>query len=125
MALRVLLCDDNQDFVSTLALLLQSEGHETWHCFLGRACIEKARAWRPDLALIDIGLPDVTGYAVAQEIRRMPFGKELMLVAVTGYSEPEDVRLAAAAGFDLHMKKGSDAMMLVELAARLAKEQGN
>jgi two-component system CheB/CheR fusion protein len=120
MALRILLCDDNRDFVSTLALLLQSEGHETWQCLLGRAAIDKARQWQPDLALIDIGLPDVTGYAVAQEIRRMPFGKALMLVAVTGYSEPEDVRHAASAGFDLHMKKGTDAMVFVELAARLA-----
>jgi CheY-like chemotaxis protein len=122
MALRILLCDDNRDFVSTLALLLQSEGHETWHCFLGRAAIDKARRWQPDLALIDIGLPDITGYAVAQEIRRMHFAKELTLVAVTGYAEPEDVRLAAAAGFDLHIKKGTDSMMFVELAARLAAE---
>jgi len=47
MALRILLCDDNRDFVSTLALLLQSEGHETWQCLLGRAAIDKARQWQP------------------------------------------------------------------------------
>src|SRR2546423_13388194 len=112
MALRILLCDDNPDFVATLALLLESEGHDIWKCLLGRACIDKAREWQPELALIDIGLPDVTGYAVAQEIRRMAFAKELTLVAVTGYAEPEDVRHAAAAGVDRPLQQGNDPMLV-------------
>src|SRR2546423_3430450 len=114
MALRILLCDDNPDFVATLALLLESEGHDIWKCLLGRACIDKAREWQPDLALIDIGLPDVTGYAVAQEIRGMAFGKELTLVAVTGYAEPEDVRHAAAAGVGVRPKKGTDPLPFLQ-----------
>src|SRR5258708_33974559 len=104
MALRILLCDDNRDFVSTLALLLQSEGHETWQCLLGRAAIDKARQWQPDLALIGIGLPAATRYAVAQEIRRIRSAKDLPPGAVTGHSDPRDLPRAPAARFALHMR---------------------
>ena len=118
MAIRILLCDDNADAADTLRLLLESEGHDAQVCHSGFACIEKARAWQPHLMLVDIGLPDVSGYAVAKEIRRMPFGSDVTLVAFTGHGHPHDVRFGAAAGFDTHMTKGTDPMLLVELAAR-------
>lgn len=118
MASRVLLCDDEPDAVNTLRLLLESEGHEVSVCHAGLACIEKARSWQPHIVVVDIGLPDVTGYAVAREIRQLPRGSEMILVAFTGYGHPQDVRLGAAAGFDAHMTKGTDPMLLVELAAR-------
>lgn len=118
MGNRVLLCDDNADSVNTLRLLLESEGHEVSVCHVGLACIEKARGWRPHVVLVDIGLPDVSGYAVAREIRQMPNGRDVILVAFTGHGHPEDMRLGASAGFDAHMTKGTDPMLLVELAAR-------
>jgi CheY-like chemotaxis protein len=118
MGSRILRCDDNADSANTLRLLLESEGHEVFVCYAGLACIEKARSWRPHVVLIDIGLPDVSGYAVAHEIRQMPFGREVILVAFTGYGHPQEVRFGATAGFDAHMTKGTDPMLLVELAAR-------
>ena len=118
MGSRVLLCDDNADAISTLCLLLESEGHEVSMCHAGLACIEKARSWRPHVVLVDIGLPDVSGYAVAREIRQLPFGRDVMLIAFTGHGHPQDMRFGAAAGFDAHMTKGTDPMLLVELAAR-------
>ena len=118
MASRILLCDDDPDAVNTLGLLLESEGHEVSVCYAGLACIEKARSWRPHIVVVDIGLPDVSGYAVAREIRQLPFGSDVILVAFTGYGHPLDVRFGATAGFDAHMTKGTDPMLLVELAAR-------
>lgn len=118
MATRILLCDDNADAANSLQLLLESEGHEVSVCYTGLACIAKARDWRPHLVVVDIGLPDVSGYAVAHEIRQMPFGRDVILVAFTGHGHPQDVRFGAAAGFDAHMTKGTDPMLLVELAAR-------
>ncbi|HET7366627.1 MAG TPA: response regulator [Burkholderiales bacterium] len=118
MASRILLCDDDADAVDTLRLLLESEGHEVSVCHAGLACIEKARSWQPHIIVVDIGLPDVSGYAVAREIRQMPCGREVILVALTGYGHPQDIRFGAAAGFDAHMTKGTDPILLVELAAR-------
>jgi CheY-like chemotaxis protein len=123
MKLRILLCDDQPDVVRSLALLLETQGYETALCSSGRAGIEKARQWQPHLAFIDIGMPDVTGYAVCAEIRRMPFGKDITLVAFTGYGAPEDVRLATEAGFDQHVQKGADPLVLVEIAARVSPKR--
>src|SRR2546423_7331794 len=100
MAIRILLCDDNADAADTLRLLLESEGHDAQVCHSGLACIEKARHWQPHLVLVDIGLPDVSGYAVAKEIRRMPFGRDVTLVAFTGHGHPPHARLRAAPRVD-------------------------
>ena len=124
MGLRILLCDDQPDIVQSLALLFESQGYETALTYDGQSCLAKAREWKPHLAFIDIGLPDLSGYEVATEIRRMPFGKDVMLVAFTGYGKPEDVEKADAAGFDHHVKKGGDPVVLVEIAARLVRNRG-
>jgi CheY-like chemotaxis protein len=123
MKLRILLCDDQPDVVRSLALLLETQGYETALCYSGRECIDKAREWQPHLAFIDIGIPDVTGYAVCGELRRMPFGKDMKIVAFTGYGDPEDLRLATQAGFDQHVKKGADPLVLVEIAARVSPKR--
>jgi CheY-like chemotaxis protein len=123
MKLRILLCDDQPDVVRSLALLFESQGYQTALCYDGRECIDKAREWEPHLAFIDIGLPDVTGYGVCAAIRRMPFGKDITVVAFTGYGAAEDVRLAAQSGFDQHVKKGADPLVLVEIAARVSPKR--
>jgi CheY-like chemotaxis protein len=120
MALRILFCDDQPDIVRSLASLFDlQQGYETVLTYSGLECIRKASEWRPHLAVLDIGLPDVTGYEVAAQIRRMPFGASVMLVAFTGYGEPADVQRATEAGFDRHVKKGADPIQLVEIAAQL------
>ena len=124
MGLRILLCDDQPDIVQSLALLFESQGYETALTYDGQSCIAKAREWKPHLAFLDIGLPDLSGYEVAAEIRRLPFGKDIMLVAFTGYGKPEDVEKADQAGFDQHVKKGGDPVVLVEIAARLVRNRG-
>jgi len=125
MPLRILLCDDNPDAISSLAILLESYGHETRLCYGGAECISVAREWTPQLVLLDIGMPQVTGYDVARALRGLESGKEAMIVAVTGYAEPDDVRKAYEAGFDLHVKKGADPQHFIDLAARLTTSQGS
>jgi CheY-like chemotaxis protein len=122
MGLRILLCDDQPDIVESLALLFESQGYETALAYSGLACVEKARDWKPHLAFLDIGLPDISGYEVAAQIRLMPFGGDVTLVAFTGYGKPEDVLRATDAGFDQHVKKGGDPVALVEIAARLTRK---
>ena len=122
MGLRILLCDDQPDIVQSLALLFQSQGYDTAVTYVGSSCVHKARAWKPHLALVDIGLPDISGYEVATGLRALPFGKDLTLVAFTGYGKPEDVQRAEEAGFDHHVKKGGDPVALVEIAARVTRK---
>ena len=123
MGLRILLCDDQPDIVQSLAMLFDSQGYETAVTFDGESCVAKARAWKPHLAFLDIGLPDITGYDVAAQIRRMSFGADVTLVAFTGYGKPEDIERAEQAGFDQHVKKGGDPVVLVEIAARLTRKR--
>ncbi|HYT98549.1 MAG TPA: ATP-binding protein [Casimicrobiaceae bacterium] len=101
---RVLVIDDNDDARKSLAILLAFEGHETYEAANGAGGIEVASHVRPDVALIDIGLPDLSGYEVARRIRADLNGG-VALVAVTGYGQPEDQRRAFDAGFDAHLVK--------------------
>ena len=116
-SLRVLICDDVADIGEGLALLLESQGHTAMVCHRGQDCLAKAREWKPHLVLIDLGLPDISGYTIAREIRKLDFGNDVTLVAFTAYAEPRDMRLAAQAGFDTHVKKSADPQLLVEIAA--------
>jgi len=122
MGLRILLCDDQPDIVQSLALLFQSQGYQTEVTYDGTSCVDRVREWKPHLACIDIGLPDISGYEVAEQIRGLPFGKDLTLVAFTGYGKAEDVERAQSAGFDRHVKKGGDPIVLVEIAAGLTRK---
>jgi len=124
MALRILFCDDQPDIVQSLAMLFDSQGYETAVCYDGKTAVQKALAWKPHLAFLDIGLPDISGYDVAAQIRKLPFGKDVTLVAFTGYGKPEDLQRAEEAGFDQHVKKGGDPIVLVEIAARLTRNRG-
>jgi signal transduction histidine kinase/ActR/RegA family two-component response regulator len=101
---RVLVIDDNDDARRSLAILLAFEGHETYEAPNGARGTELASHVRPEIALIDIGLPDLSGYEVARRIRADLNGG-VALVAVTGYGQPEDQRRAFDAGFDAHLVK--------------------
>ena len=107
-ARRVLLVDDNRDSAESLAQLLQLFGHEIWQAYSGREAVAAARSRLPDLVLLDIGMPDLSGYEVARQIRAEPSLAGTTLVALTGYGSDEDRRRSLAAGFDCHLVKPID-----------------
>jgi CheY-like chemotaxis protein len=117
---RVLLVEDNPDLALMLQELLRMLGHVTEVAADGASGIEKARCNPPDLALVDIGLPGIDGYAVACELRALPSLARTRLVAMTGYSQPDDEERAYAAGFDDHLVKPVDAQALEQLLNRPA-----
>jgi two-component system CheB/CheR fusion protein len=117
---RVLLVEDNPDAADSLALLLEVLGHRVRSVYDGVTGLDAARANPPDVMLVDIGLPGMDGYEVAQLVRRDPALKNVVLVALTGYGRDEDKRRAMAAGFDYHLVKPVNPDALQGLVARLA-----
>jgi CheY-like chemotaxis protein len=112
---RVLICEDQKDTAESLAALLRLQGYEVLVCHDGHSAMDRATAWRPTAAIIDIGLPGVTGYAVAQHIRELQFGGDVVLIAVTGYSTPADIQMARYAGFNWHFAKPADPSFLMDV----------
>jgi two-component system CheB/CheR fusion protein len=112
--------EDNQDAAESLAILLELLGHHVRIVPDGPAALDAARANMPDVMLIDIGLPQMSGYEVAQRIRQIPTLETLVLVAITGYGRPEDKAQAMAAGFDYHLVKPVDFGALERVFARLS-----
>jgi signal transduction histidine kinase/DNA-binding response OmpR family regulator len=102
---RVLVIDDNADAAESVALFLRLEGHETTTALDGLQGIELCGSFCPDVCVIDIGLPGLSGYDVAQRLRATPEGSKMLLIALTGYGQKEDQRLARQAGFDHHFTK--------------------
>jgi CheY-like chemotaxis protein len=115
---RVLVVEDSADARQSLRMLLEMAGHEVETSEDGPSGLAKLHAFRPDVALIDVGLPGMDGYALAREARERPETCAVRLVAVTGYGQAEDRRRALAAGFDLHVTKPVDASMLDEMLGR-------
>ena len=116
-ARRILLVDDNRDAAETLAMLLELTGHETHIAYDGLEAVETAAKVKPDLVLLDIGLPKMNGYEVARRIRERPWGKNLVLVALTGWGQDEDRLKSREAGFDGHILKPVDPEALTRLLA--------
>ncbi|WP_051300164.1 PAS domain S-box protein [Methylobacter luteus] len=106
--LRILLVDDNADVTESLALLLQIQGHEVDTADCGLKGMEKAQTFRPQVVLLDIGLPDISGYEVAKRLRELPETRQAFLVAISGYGQPEDHEQSKSAGFDHHLLKPID-----------------
>ena len=103
--MRILVVDDNVDSAESLAVLLRLVGHEARTVFDGRQVLVAAEAYRPELVLLDIGLPGIDGYELARRLRLEPWAGQTKLVALTGYATEEDRRKAEAAGFDHHLVK--------------------
>ena len=114
-ALRVLVVDDNQDAAQALSLLLQGEGHDVKVALDGSAGLAMAYEYRPEIVLLDIGLPKMNGYEIARLIRDDPALKGTTLVAITGYGQLQDRARASASGFDHHMVKPVDFQALQRL----------
>ncbi|MGH7833141.1 MAG: ATP-binding protein [Candidatus Binatia bacterium] len=102
---RILIVDDNRLSTKSTAMLLRLMGHDLATAHDGIEGMECARTFRPDVILLDIGLPNLNGYEAARRIREQPWGKSIFLVAVTGYGQEEDRRRSLEAGFDYHMVK--------------------
>jgi CheY-like chemotaxis protein len=118
----ILLVEDNPDALETLRVLLELEGHQVATAATGERAITLALENTFSVALIDIGLPDVDGYHVAREIRSAPAGKRVVLVALTGYGRPEDVRRAHESGFDAHLTKPVDPDALTKTLSELPRK---
>ena len=106
--LRILVVEDSTDVRASMCDALRAAGHEVRECSDGQAGLEQALAWRPDIALIDIGLPELDGYAVAKRIRASAPGADIRLMALTGYGLAEDRQKSLDAGFDWHWVKPID-----------------
>ena len=113
----VLIADDNADAVEALSMVLTKSGHIVRHVTEPEDAIAEAEAFCPEFVLLDIGLPRMNGYEVAQRIRQMPFGDHVVLVAITGWGQPADRERARQAGFDYHITKPADPAAIVRLLA--------
>jgi CheY-like chemotaxis protein len=107
-ARRVLVVDDNRDAAETMRELLQVYGYATRVAYDGPEALDAAIAFRPDVALVDIGLPAMDGYEVARRIRQLPELRAIRLIAVTGYGQASDRHRTEQAGFDHHLVKPVD-----------------
>jgi signal transduction histidine kinase/CheY-like chemotaxis protein len=114
---RVLIVDDNNDSADTLAILLKLQGHEVVTAYNGPKELEMAREFRPNLILLDIGLPGMSGYEVAPSLRAIQGVANSMIIAMTGYGQESDRLRTRAAGFDYHLVKPVDALELARIMA--------
>jgi CheY-like chemotaxis protein len=101
----VLVVDDNEDAAWSFSLLIRRMGHEVRVALDGLAAVQAAAEFRPEVVFLDIGLAKLNGYEVARAIRSQSWGRTVQLVALTGWGQSEDKRLAAEAGFDEHFVK--------------------
>jgi PAS domain S-box-containing protein len=116
---RILIVDDNEDTAASLAALLKITGHETYVAHDGLAALEAAETHRPEVMLLDIGLPVLNGYEVCRRVRQQPWGKDIVLIAQTGWGQDEDRSKSRAAGFDGHLVKPVDYGALMSLLSSL------
>ena len=112
-SMRVLIVDDNRDAADSLETVLRGAGHDTRTAYDGHACLETAEEFRPDVIVLDIGLPTMNGYDVCRRIRASPWGRAIIVIAATGWGQDDDLRLAREAGFDHHMLKPVDPQALM------------
>ena len=101
--------------------MLRLAGHEVYATHDGQEAVEAAEWFQPEVALLDIGMPKLNGYAACRLIREQPWGRGVLLVALTGWGQEEDKRRAAEAGFDHHLTKPVDPAELEDLLARSRK----
>ncbi len=118
--LRVLVVDDNVDTVLSFSMLLRASGHDVYSAHDGLAAVQAASDHRPDVVLLDIGLPGLNGYDVAKQIRKQPILKDVVLVALTGYGQDTDRQLSLQAGFNHHLVKPARMDQLQKILGEVA-----
>jgi signal transduction histidine kinase/ActR/RegA family two-component response regulator len=112
---RILVVDDNRDSADNLATMLQLMGHDTMLAHDGLEAVQAAAAYRPDVVLLDLGLPQMNGYEAARLIREQQWGQNMVIIALTGWGQEEDKKHALEAGFDHHLTKPVGAEVLQDL----------
>lgn len=112
---RVLVVEDRKDAADSLAAILHLEGYDVRVCYDGSSALVTVKDWRPAAAVIDIGLPGISGYALAQQVRQLPFGNGVLLIALTAYAYPADIDKARYAGFNWHVPKPAPSSVVVEI----------
>ena len=117
---RIMVVDDMRDGADSLAMVLGSKGHEVQVAYDGEQAMRVAEQFRPDMAFIDLGMPNVDGFEVCRRIRGQPWGATMLLVAQTGWGQEFDRRRTSAAGFNQHMVKPLDWAVVDELLRRIA-----
>lgn len=121
---RILVVDDNEDAANSLATLLEVMGYQVRIAYDGPEGIEAADEFKPAVALLDIGLPKLSGYDIARHVRGKR-GGEVLLVAITGWGQEEDRRRAHEAGFDHHFTKPADFDVLLTLIDKELRQRSN
>ena len=116
---RILIADDNTDAGASLAILLQALGNEVRAVEDGEAAVAAAASFRPDLILLDIGMPKLNGYRACERIRAMAFARDAYMVALTGWGQEQDRNRSRMAGFDCHMVKPVEPAVLEKLLQTL------
>lgn len=120
-SLHILVIEDDADSAKTTQMLLELQGHQVHIAFNGAAGIESAEHFKPDVIMLDIGLPGMNGYEVAKKLRKLPATHGTMLIALSGYGQEEDIQKSVAAGFDHHLVKPADSTELQALLAGVTK----
>lgn len=121
--LQVLVVDDNVDAAETIAMLLEAFGHQTAIVHDGLEVVEAARHFRPDVILLDVGLPGINGYQAAALLREESLFGQTLMVALTGWGSDAHRRASREAGFNFHLTKPVEAEALLEVLAR-ARRRG-
>src|SRR6185369_2361664 len=120
---RVLIVDDNHDSADSLAMLMQITGNNTYMAHDGLEAVEAVEKYRPEVVLLDIGLPGLDGHEVCRRVREQPWGKDIVMIALTGWGQEDDRRRSEEAGFNGHLVKPVDYDMLLELLASFTNGQ--
>ena len=102
---RLMVIDDNKDAAESMSMLLELWGHEVMCAYDGQSALEAATQFRPDAVFLDIGLPGMDGYEIAERLRELPSASHTVLVAIPGYGQDEDRRRSRDAGIDHHLIK--------------------
>ncbi len=113
-AARVLIVDDHPDAAESMALVLSGEGFDVRTAHDGEAACAAIEAWRPCAALVDLDLPVLSGLEVARRVRGLPYGGDMLLVAITGYGRDDDRDASHAAGFDAHLVKPVEPALVLQ-----------
>ena len=116
---RILVVDDNHDSALSMAMMLQIMGHDTRTAHDGESAVSTAETFLPEVVLLDIGLPKLNGYEVAQRIREKTWGQSMYLIAVTGWGQDEDRQRSSEVGLNLHMVKPVEPAALEKLLVGL------
>ena len=102
---RLLVVDDNKDAAESMSMLLEMWGHEVAYAYDGPSALQTAEQWQPEAVFLDIGLPGMDGYEVAERLRELPNAKDAVLIAITGYGQDDDRLRSRRAGIDHHLVK--------------------